>query len=189
MAVENRLHWWTSPRTLLRYILMLDDTPHSIALGTAIGMFVGLTPTVGIQMVLVLIVAWLTRPFFQFNRVAALVTVYVSNPVTMVPMYWFLYCVGKFFVGGELHRDALEGILHYENFHEWWETVTTLLFDLGWPLLLGTAIVAPLGGLLTYPAMRWLLHNVTGPRTEPNSHQTEPKHAASLSNLELKNRG
>ena len=41
MAADNRLHWWTSPRTLLRYILMLDDTPHSIALGTAIGLAAG----------------------------------------------------------------------------------------------------------------------------------------------------
>lgn len=177
MAADKRIHWWTSPRTVLRYILMLDDTPHSIALGTAIGMFVGLTPTVGIQMLLVVLVAALTRPFFQFNRVAALVTVYISNPVTMVPLYWFLYCVGKFFVGGELHRDALEDILRYDGFAQWWETLTTLLVDLGLPLLLGTAIVAPLGGIATYPLMRWLLHNVAGQRPHHEAAAPAPQHA------------
>jgi hypothetical protein len=63
-----------TPRTLLRSILMLDDTPHSVALGTAIGMFVGMTPTVGIQMIIVLIVAFLTRPFLKFNKIAAVLT-------------------------------------------------------------------------------------------------------------------
>lgn len=74
--------WKYSPRMLLRSILMLDDSAHSIALGTAIGMFIALTPTVGIQMLMVLCVAFLTRPFFKFNQVASLITVYVSNPLT-----------------------------------------------------------------------------------------------------------
>ena len=95
------------PREFLRTILMLDDTPHSIALGTAIGMFIGMTPTVGIQMGLVLIFAFLVRPLFSFNKVAAVLTVYISNPFTVAPIYWGCYKLGTVFV---------EGNVTYEDF-------------------------------------------------------------------------
>ena len=36
-------------------ILHADDTPHRLALGIALGVFVAWTPTVGLQMVLVLL--------------------------------------------------------------------------------------------------------------------------------------
>ena len=52
---SKRFEWLQSPRALLNTILRLDDTPQSIALGTAIGMFVGLTPMVGLQMAIVLL--------------------------------------------------------------------------------------------------------------------------------------
>ena len=63
---DSDTRWWTSPGRLAQRVLTLDDTPHSIALGTAIGMFVGLTPTVGIQMVVVLAVAGITQRMFHF---------------------------------------------------------------------------------------------------------------------------
>ncbi|MBV10370.1 MAG: hypothetical protein CMN21_14270, partial [Rubinisphaera sp.] len=74
--------WYVSPQLWLRKIVSLDDTPHSIALGTSIGVFVAMTPTVGIQMVVVLLIAALCKPFFRFNQVAGLIAVYISNPVT-----------------------------------------------------------------------------------------------------------
>ena len=57
MSEQQKFRWWTSPRNVLRHILMLQDSAHSIALGTAIGVFLGMTPTVGIQMLLVVVLA------------------------------------------------------------------------------------------------------------------------------------
>ena len=54
--------------SMFRAIVMLDDTPHSIALGTAIGLFIAWTPTVGIHMILVVALALL----FRANKVAGL---------------------------------------------------------------------------------------------------------------------
>lgn len=155
------LHWWSSPRKLLRTILMLDDTPHSIALGTSIGMFIGMTPTVGIQMILVLITAFLTRPCLRFNQVAAIVTVYISNPLTSVPIYWFNYKVGTLFIEGDLPPDAFSQILKYKGFNQWWDAVVTLFVEIGAPLIVGSLVVASICGVLTYPAMRWLLKRVS----------------------------
>ena len=147
-------------RNLLRTILMLDDTPHSIALGTAIGMFVGMTPTVGVQMLIVLGIAFLTRPFFHFNRVAGVLTVYVTNPLTIVPVYWFNYCVGTLFVEQRVSYEHFAAILQYEGFEQWWVTVSRLLSEVGLPLLTGSLIVAVICSLATYPAMIWLISRV-----------------------------
>lgn len=153
----RQLKWYSSPRSLLRNILMLDDTPHSIALGTAIGMFIGITPTVGIQMILVMLFAYAVSPLLKFNRVAALITVYISNPLTTVPLYWFSYKIGTLFFGGSMTRDDFGKVLHYESFEEWWATVVNLFVHIGKPLILGSLLLGAVCALLTYPTMLWLV--------------------------------
>jgi len=73
-----------------RKLLQLDDTPERIARGVALGTLIGMTPTVGIQMTLAVIFAAICRA----NRLAAVALVWLSNPVTIVPIYWFDYWFG-----------------------------------------------------------------------------------------------
>ena len=129
---------------------------------TAIGMFIGMTPTVGIQMIIVIIFAFLTSPLFGFNRMAALITVYISNPVTMVPLYWFDYQVGTLFFEGTATRKDFEKVLQYQSFSEWWETIVHLFLGIGVPLVVGSLVVATILGGVTYPLMRWLLRAIGG---------------------------
>lgn len=172
----QKLHWWSNPQTLLRYVLSLDDTAHHVALGTAVGMFIGLTPTVGIQMMLVIAVYYLCLPFFRFNCKAALVTVYISNPLTMVPLYWFDYRVGQLVFGGsDITKDRIREIITYNGFAEWWHAIVTLFVDLGWPMLAGSLIVGSVGAGVTYPTMRYLLRlfrNDSG-QSSPKAEATE----------------
>lgn len=146
---------WAHPRHILRTILMLDDTPHSIALGTAIGTFVGLTPTVGLQMVIVLVLDQAIRRFVRFNRVAALLAVYISNPLTIVPIYYLDYRVGTLFFGGGLRYGDFRRILRFHGWHGWWRALRTLLIDVGAPLIVGSLIVGAVGAAIAYPLMRW----------------------------------
>lgn len=146
-----------TPRALLRSILMLDDTPHSVALGTAIGMFVGMTPTVGIQMIIVLAIAFIVRPLFRFNRIAAVLTVYVTNPFTIIPIYWFNYQIGTCFVPAKVKYEDFVAIVQYDAHGDWSKRAMSLITELGAPLLVGCVVVATICSLLTYPAMRWLL--------------------------------
>ncbi|MFQ5734439.1 MAG: DUF2062 domain-containing protein [Planctomycetaceae bacterium] len=157
MAEKTTLKWWSSPRTLLRHILGLDDTHHSIAMGTTVGMFIGMTPTVGIQMIIVVIVAFCTKRVFQFNRVAALITVYISNPVTMVPIYYMDYKVGTILFGGDKTAEDFHRILKYDGFAGWWETIVELFVGIGLPLIVGSLVVAAVCSAVTYPGMRWML--------------------------------
>lgn len=142
---------------MLRSILMLDDTPHSVALGTTIGMFVGMTPTVGIQMIIVLAIAFLVRPLFRFNRIAAVLTVYVTNPLTIIPIYWFNYQIGTCFVPSNVKYEDFVAIVRYDAHGDWSKRAMSLITELGAPLLVGCFVVATICSLLTYPAMRWLL--------------------------------
>jgi len=138
-----------SPRQILRWIVSLDDTPQQIALGTAIGMFIGLTPTLGLQMILVLMVA----PFLRFNRIAALATVYVSNPVTALPIYYFNYKVGTLFFSDTVTYAQFAEVLT----SGWQEAIRGIVMEIGLPLLVGSGVVAVIGGLLTYPLTMWLV--------------------------------
>ncbi|MEW4530157.1 MAG: DUF2062 domain-containing protein [Maioricimonas sp. JB045] len=181
---QHRLYWYLHPRRLLHAVLAVDDSPHSIALGTAIGMAVAMTPTVGIQMIIVLIIAFLTCRLFSFSRVAALIVVYVSNPFTVIPIYWFNYKVGTLFVPGTVSHSEFASLLHYEGLEAWWNSFCALFLRVGTPLLIGSAIVATLSGLITYPLMRRLIksmprkksHTVKPPQPVGTPERTEEQH-------------
>lgn len=158
LSSPNMKSWWwyVSPQLWLRKIVSLDDTPHSIALGTSIGVFVAMTPTVGIQMVVVLLIAALCKPFFRFNQVAGLIAVYISNPVTTLPIYWFNYWVGTFFIEGNVTRADLAEALQYDSFADWFRSVFKLIFEFGWPLVIGSVLVGIVCAIPSYPLTKWL---------------------------------
>ena len=146
-----------SPRVLLRSVLALDDSPHAIALGTAIGIFIGLTPTVGIQTVLVLALVILSRPFVYFNATAAMLSTYISNPLTMVPLYYFWYRLGAWFIPGTATVDQFRALLNFDGFAGWWNTTCALAVQVGYPMLIGSLLVAPAGAAVAYPLTRFLV--------------------------------
>ena len=78
-------------------IFTINDTPHSIALGVALGVFVALTPTMGAQMLIILVVGTLIKA----NRIIGVLLVWISNPVTIIPMYY-----GYYWLGGQVPRQA-----------------------------------------------------------------------------------
>ena len=78
-------------------VLHVDDTPHRIALGVAVGIFVTWTPTIGAQMLLTVLLSWLLRA----NMLVGVPFVWISNPLTVVPIYGPSYVLGRWIVGGE----------------------------------------------------------------------------------------
>lgn len=68
-----------------------------ISRSMAMGMVVGFSPTVGLQLVICLIIAQLCNRLWwpnMFNTVIALIGSLVVNPLTMVPTYTFYYFIG-----------------------------------------------------------------------------------------------
>ena len=142
--------------SLPRRLLQLDGAAESIALGTAFGLFVAMTPTVGVQMVIILLIS-LVLPI---HRIAGLIMVYISNPLTVVPIYWFDYWVGlKCLAQQGLTRSNFE-LLYLEAESKasevgWLEGGLELLRSIGndalGPLFLGGAVVGLICGLPAYP--------------------------------------
>lgn len=75
---------------LIKPIFEIKDSPHSISLGVALGLWIAFTPTIGIQMVMALIICTI----FRANILIAIAMCWISNPVTMVPLYYSYYRVG-----------------------------------------------------------------------------------------------
>ncbi len=121
---------------LLRFI-RLRGAPDEIAKGVALGIFIGMTPTFGFQMAIAVFFAFLLKE----NRLAAILGVWVTNPVTAPFIYALEYESGRILLGME--RLALPG-----------EFTFAALKTLGWevtaPLLVGSLIYGVLCAALSF---------------------------------------
>jgi uncharacterized protein (DUF2062 family) len=75
--------------------IRLHGSAEEIAWGSAVGLFVAMTPTMGLQMGMAVAVA----AFFKINKVAAAATVWVTNPATAPVIYWVNYQLGAHLLG------------------------------------------------------------------------------------------
>ncbi len=74
----------------VRRVKALQGDPHYIAMGLAIGVFVAITPTIPFHTVLAILLAFVLRG----SKPAAIIGVWVCNPVTVLPFYIGCYEVG-----------------------------------------------------------------------------------------------
>jgi len=88
--------------------LRLQGDPHSLALGVAIGLFIGITPTIPLHTALILILAWILRG----NIIAALIAATaISNPLTWLPQYYFCWRLGSWLLPGRLSWARIQELL------------------------------------------------------------------------------
>ncbi len=71
----------------------IRGTPREIALGLALGVFVGMTPFMGVHTATAVLLAVV----FGWSKLSAAVGVQISNVATAPFVYWFTYQVGKSF--------------------------------------------------------------------------------------------
>lgn len=73
----------------------LQVSRETIAKGVAAGLFVGLTPTVGAQVFLMVLICW----YFRANFPAAFAASWICNPLTMGPLYFAFHSIGEAVLG------------------------------------------------------------------------------------------
>ena len=126
---------------LFRYVylrfLRLRGTAEEVARGMALGVFIGMTPTMGVQMPIALFVAMLLKE----NKLAAILGVWISNPATAIPIYTFNFQLGKYILGTPA--------LTMPNFSSLQE-VMQLGHDFLLPLLLGCFISGMVSAAIAY---------------------------------------
>ena len=74
--------------------LKIRGQPREIALGLAVGIFVAMSPTMGLQMAIAIFLAGL----FKWNKISAALGVWVTNPLTAPFIYGITYLVGASFI-------------------------------------------------------------------------------------------
>ncbi|MFZ5775512.1 MAG: DUF2062 domain-containing protein [Thermodesulfobacteriota bacterium] len=89
-------------------LLRLQGDPHSLAMGVAIGLLVGVTPTIPLHTVLILLLVGLVRS----NLIAALfAATAISNPLTWLPQYYLCWRIGDWLLPGRLSWERIKEIL------------------------------------------------------------------------------
>ena len=78
-----------------RRFLRIRGEAREIALCFALGLFVGITPTMGIQMIIAVFFAAL----FKWNKISAAIGVWISNPLTAPVIYSITYLFGAGILG------------------------------------------------------------------------------------------
>ena len=140
-------------------LMTLPDTPHSIALGSAIGMFFGFTPLFGLKTLLSIVGAWLCKG----NKIAAFISVTLHD---IILPFWpaiFLweYRMGMWVLYGRVPQRP--GFRHVAlvDYMAW-----TTFLTLGRPLLVGSLFFALPAAILVYFGLRGVLIRAHAQRGE-----------------------
>ena len=144
--IARRLRNWFIYR-----VLHVNDTPRRIALGVAIGVFICWTPSMPFQMILTVALSWLLGA----NKFVGLPFVWISNPLTIIPVYGPSYVLGSWIIRSDykglqalVKASRFSGNL-FEVAQAWWNAIWAIF----WELWVGSLIVGLVLGVLTYFAM------------------------------------
>jgi len=125
-------------------LVTLRDTPHAIAGGVAIGVFIGFTPLFGVKTLLSLGVAYLLR----CNPIAAVIAVSLHDvAIPIWPVIRMEYDIG-FWVLSNPHHFPPKMEMHHIHAGEMLRWTT--FFKVGLPLLIGSLFFAAPAALLFY---------------------------------------
>ncbi len=107
--------WLVGPfkRAYDRFV-RIRGNPREIAWGLAAGIMIGMTPLMGLHTIMVLFIAAL----FKWNKISAVIGVYISNPLTAPFLYTVTYYIGAKIIGNgnDLSLPTGEGFVGFINF-------------------------------------------------------------------------
>lgn len=143
-----RLKRWLAAHHLT--LMTLPDTPHSIALGAAIGMFFGFTPLFGLKTLLSIVGAWLCKG----NKIAAVITVTLHDLLLpFVPaIFLWQYRMGMWALYGRVPQRPGFRHVALRDYMEW-----TTFLTVGRPLLVGSLFLALPAAVVVYFGLRGVL--------------------------------
>ena len=101
---RNTSRLLNSLKMAYRRFLKIRGNPREIALGFSLGLFVSMSPTMGFQMAIAVPIA----AMFKWNKIAAAMAVWVTNPLTAPFIYGATYFVGAKLTGMSLGLKAVD---------------------------------------------------------------------------------
>ncbi len=127
VALKKETALWSKIRYRVRWafnsLIRLRGSPEAIAWGLALGLFIGMSPTVGFQMMIAVPLATALRG----NPAAAAAGVWLTNPFTIPFLYGLNYWIGAKILGYHI-QETFGGNLTFEMLlqsgnHVWWSLV------------------------------------------------------------------
>jgi uncharacterized protein (DUF2062 family) len=140
----------------------LNDSPQKLAWGMALGVFIGVTPTIPLHTIMGLALA----PLLRVSPVTTFLgMVWVSNPLTIAPLYYLAYEVGSRLLFRGDHLVLPQTLdLH---------AILDLVWRGGLALQLGGLILALPSALLAYILTLWAVRRFRRARS-PKVHFVFP---------------
>jgi uncharacterized protein (DUF2062 family) len=137
------------PHKAYERFLKIRGEPRQIALGLALGIFIGMLPVLGLQTVSAIFFASLLK----WNKIAAALGTLISNPLTIPPLYAITYFVGNKLMGLRhgLPRFTTSGVETLIDMVQKTPEIILALFIGG--ILLGLPSAA-VGYFLSYEALK-----------------------------------
>ncbi len=134
----------------LKFMRMKGD-PQSLAIGTAIGVFIGITPTMPLHTILIIPLTIITRT----STIAALLgSLLVCNPITYVPQYYLATIVGNALTPYELSwariKEVLDILLQHPGLQKSMEALIGLGYEAAIVLVVGGTVLALPCALISY---------------------------------------
>ncbi len=114
----------------------------SVAMAFAVGLFVAWIPTPG-QMIIAAIAAL----FLRANLPVSVALVWITNPLTMPPMFYFAYLLGMKVLGEKVSDIDMEFTV---------DSVMSNLGDIGGPFLLGCLILGIISSITGYFVIKYI---------------------------------
>jgi hypothetical protein len=143
------------PHRTARFIFIklkrLSGDSATLARGVALGIFVGITPTIPLHTIAILVLAF---PLRASKISALLASVMVSNPLTFFPTYYFSWRIGDWLLPGILTWGKIDAIMvsikNGAGFISMIGELSRLGFDALSVMLLGGGILAAPFALIGY---------------------------------------
>jgi len=132
-----------SLRYMSKRIVRISGSPHTIALGLAIGVCASFTPFFGFHIILAILVAW----GFSANIAAAAIGTAFSNPLTMPFIFGMTYALGRLLWNA---GDVSEPVSFIEFFHMLEMYNFADIRQTFFQVLFGSLVLGSVFGLMTY---------------------------------------
>ena len=130
-------------KNFFRQFFLIDDTPHKIAAGVALGIFLGIAPGAGVAATLVL------SSIFRVNRLAAITGVLATNTWSLIVALPLAATVGGYLFGGDKSYLIEKFNQSYQLGFKYFLS-QEILFNIALPLVVGFVVVSGLAALFCY---------------------------------------
>jgi len=142
-------------------LMAIADTPHSIAFGSAIGIFFGFTPLYPLKTLLSILLAWVLR----CNKIAAAVAVTLHDVLILaMPAIYF----GEYKLGCWMLRRSTPHHIRFGPFalrdYLHWHVVSRVVWPTLGPAFVGSLFLALPSAIATYVLVRLLVRRARAPQ-------------------------